>query len=131
VTPAELLARAEQLQKLAEGATKGPWEVRDRTGIVAYPPEWAGSQVIGSVIPAANARFIAAARTAVPELASLVQRLVAVAAQQDDLLRRLSECEIQLPRQRTGTAAYWQSEIAKARSAFAALDVGAIESEER
>ena len=65
------------------------------------------------------------ARGSVIELADAVQRLVAVAAQQDDLLRRLSEWDVLNLTPGSGDdGPYWQGEIAGVRAALAGLDEG-------
>jgi hypothetical protein len=87
-----LSARAEQLQKLADKATPTPWYavVNDLIGgwMVANVDKPAhamdtrpggGDFGIADFCNEADAEFIAAARTAVPELAGMVKRLVAVA----------------------------------------------------
>ena len=77
-----------KLREIADAATPGPWEVDDTNGratiedadgyAVAHPAEFANIRTMqshGHENNLANARFIAAARNAVPALIVMVQQL--------------------------------------------------------
>lgn len=62
------------LDALAQEAAPGPWEAEDTYGGYAYIAKLQVSRDDGDM-PVADARFIAAARTAVPALVAEVRRL--------------------------------------------------------
>lgn len=98
----------DRLERLADGATPGPWDDRHRGClripiIAPHPARDADWRLIADVRSAgrereANAAFIAAARTAVPELIAEVRRLRAQIeghceriAKQNELLSKRAE----------------------------------------
>lgn len=72
--------RIAELRRLAEAATKGPWEAKEPAfmpGVKArvFGPGYAPKHDGKECLPLADAAFIAAARSAVPELLDEVERL--------------------------------------------------------
>jgi hypothetical protein len=65
------------LRRLCEEATPGPWDVDDQShddGTIWVNVEWRGTAVCEACPVAADAAFIAAARTALPALLDRVER---------------------------------------------------------